>query len=407
MGITSKRINNILLFILVFFMVYDSARNYTHMPQFFGYIKDFIIYLWLFELIYLKKIKEPFSNIGFYLILILSFMWSWIGMLYPTSEYVNAVYPAIYILKQNEFFILLFVFRNYYDFFSREYMKYINLYISFSVLLLFVTLIGVYVDNPLISKTIISDNNVNMPDYANRISLGQPAIASFSQLVALFFLLLCKKKNIKNIILSALCLLSVLLSTSITGIMSSICLLIFFAVYYLIIGSLSIKIKIVFGVSAVLAFFIYFSQTDFFYNNLMIAYLFVDNRIDQFLYGTSIDPAMEARVNQTKYVIKTINDSVMGFVLGQGCNGVIIENSYYGVLLRYGVVGVLGYVIFFLSLLKKSVFEKKSLFLLSIIGIYLANWYTLDVLYIPTLSYTFSFFVMYCMYYAPRSVTKN
>lgn len=401
MRLVSKKINNIGLMVLVFFMVYDTARNYTHLPAALGYTKDIIIYCWLIQLIYMKAFKVPFHNIGFYIILSMCAIWSWVGFFYPLEGYAAHVSPIIYILKQSEFFILLFVFRNYNCFFSCAYDKYIKLYLYFSVLLFFITLIGVYVDNNIISKNIISENGASFPEYANRISIGQPAIATFSQVISLFFLLLCVSKTLPNLIMSVICLLGVFMSTSITGIMSAICLLTVIAVSSFIMGNTSTKIKIfVFATGIVLAFS-YFIQTDYFYQNFGIAYLMVETRIDQFLYGTSIDPSMEARVAQQEYVIKTIRDSLLGVFWGQGCNGAVIENSYYGILLRFGLIGAIGFCMFFFSLIKKAI-QVKSMFLIAFIGIYLAHWYTLDVLYIPQLSYAFSFFWMYCLYYNNR-----
>ena len=324
MGIITKKINNIGLLVIVFFMVYDTARNYTHLPTTFGYIKDLIIYLWLAELIYIKTFKIPFHNLGFYVILLICAIWSWVGVFYPVEGYSAQVNPIIYILKQSEFFILLFVFRNYDCFFSCEYGKYINLYIYFSVLLFFITLVGVYVDNNIISKNIISENGASYPDYANRISIGQPAIATYSQIISFFFLLLCIPKTLPNLIMSLICLLGVLMSTSITGIMSVICLLTVIVISYFILGDTSTKVKIFTLVAGIVLAVSCFIQTDYFYSNFGIAYSMVENRIDQFLYGTSIDPSMEARVAQQEYVIETLRDSFLGFFGGQGFNGAVI-----------------------------------------------------------------------------------
>lgn len=406
MGLVSKKLNNIGLIILVFFMVYDTARNYTHLPPVLGYTKDIIIYWWLIELIYMKAFKLPFRNLGFYIILSMCAIWSWVGLFYPVERYAAYVNPIIYILKQSEFFILLFVFRNYDQFFSRSYDKYIKLYLYFSVLLFFITLIGVYVDNNIISKNIVSENGASFPEYANRISIGQPAIATFSQVVSLFFLLLCRSKTLPNLIMGLICLLGVLMSTSITGIMSTICLLIIIAVSSFINGNTSAKIKIFILVTVVFFAFYYFMHTDYFYNNFGIAYLMVETRIDQFLYGTSVDPSMEARVHQQEYVIEALSNSLLGNFLGQGCNGAVIENSYYGILLRFGLVGTVGFCIFFLSLMKKAI-QVKSMFLIAFVGMYLAHWYTLDVLYVPQLSYAFSFFWMYCLYYNDSQCKSN
>lgn len=406
MGLTLKKINNIGLIILVFFMVYDTARNYTHLPQVVGYLKDLIIYLWLVELIYMKDFKMPFHSIGFYIILLMCAIWSWVGLLYPIEGYDAHINPIIYILKQSEFLILLFVFGNYSNFFSQRYDKYIKLYIYLSVILFFVTLIGVYVDNNIISKNIVSENGAFYPEYANRISIGQPAIATFPQVVSLFFLLLCVPKTLPNLTMSLICLLGIFMSTSITGIMSAICLLAFIAFTSFIVGNASTKIKIFFVVIGVIFAFSYFVQTDYFYNNFGVAYLMVETRIDQFLYGTSVDPSMEMRVVQQEYVIKTLNDSVLGIIWGQGCNGAIIENSYYGILLRFGIIGAIAFCMFCFSLIKKAL-QIKSMFLIALIGIYLAHWYTLDVLYLPPLSYAFSFFGMYCLYYNSRQYKSN
>lgn len=398
MGIIQKQINNILLFILVFFMVYDSARNYTHLPRIFGYLKDVIVYFWLLELIYLKKIKEPFSNIGFYIILLLAFLWSWIGILYPATEVAGNVGAVTYILKQNEFFILLFVFRNYEKIFSYKYDKYIKLYIAFSFFLFFVTLVGIYVDNNIVSKNIISENNEGFPGYENRIALGQPAVASFPQLISLVFLLLCKEKNITNAFISFICLLGIIMSTSMTGILVSFPLLLYIIGYLFWKGGYSTKIKLFFCMIGIIIVTSYFLQSDFFYENFSLAYLMVDTRIDQFFNGTSIDPSMEAREYQKSTVITILQNSIGGFIIGQGCNGASVENSFYGILLRFGIIGLIGYAIFLAYLLREAI-KIKSMFMLLFIAIYIGFWYTLDALYVTTISYTFSFFLMYYMYY--------
>ena len=124
----------------------------------------------------------------------------------------------------------------------------------------------------------------------------------------------------------------------------------------------------------------------------------VDTRIDQFFNGTSIDPSMEAREYQKSTVITILQNSIGGFIIGQGCNGASVENSFYGILLRFGIIGLIGYAIFLAYLLREAI-KIKSMFMLLFIAIYIGFWYTLDALYVTTISYTFSFFLMYYMYY--------
>ena len=75
-----KKINNIFLVILVFFMVFDTARNYTPLPRFFGFLKDIIIYYFFLYMFFMKNIKKPSNKICFYVLLLLVGIWSWIGL---------------------------------------------------------------------------------------------------------------------------------------------------------------------------------------------------------------------------------------------------------------------------------------------------------------------------------------
>lgn len=87
----------------------------------------------------------------------------------------------------------------------------------------------------------------------------------------------------------------------------------------------------------------------------------VETRIDQFLYGTSIDPSMEMRVAQQEYVINALSNSLLGGFWGQGCNGAVIANNYYGILLRFGLVETVGFCMSFFSLIKNAI-QVKSIF---------------------------------------------
>ena len=53
----------------------------------------------------------------------------------------------------------------------------------------------------------------------------------------------------------------------------------------------------------------------------------------------------------------------------------------------------------FLAYLLREAIKIKSMFMLLFVAIYIGFWYTLDALYVTTISYTFSFFLMYYMYY--------
>lgn len=391
MVIDIKKINNILIIILVFFMVFDTARNYTPLPRSFGFIKDIIIY-YFFCLLVLKRQIKIQKNIWLYLLLVLVSVWSWIGLF---NIYDNLRDTVVYILKSCEFFILLIVFKQYNFLFSIDYKKSINVYVVLSVLLFFVTLFGYYFDNPFIGRTLITDNNQGMPDYRDRISIGQPAIACFPQILAGFYLLTCETMTPQMYMASIICFLGVLLSTSITGIMTLLVILIFFSIYKFIKGSLIHKVVIVLLYSMIGLLFISLVDSDLFMSNFGISYYFVINRIDQFLFDSGVDESMVIRQCQQLYVIKQIQDAPMGYLLGEGCTGVIIENTYYGFLLRYGIVGLVCLILYFSSLILEIVRKYINPFVAIMILVYCLHLYTLDVFYTPTLCYAFPFFLNY------------
>ena len=293
----------------------------------------------------------------------------------------------------------MFVFRNYDLFFDKNYKSIISLYLLFSVLLFFVTIFGYYIDNPLIGKNIVTENNQNMPDYIDRISIGQPAIACFPQIISGTYFLSMKKKNTLIYLSALICFLGVLLSTSITGIMTLFFILILISIKKLIIDSLKQKIVILFFTTTIVLLFSILIESDFFISNFSIPYAFVVNRIDQYLFDSSVDQSMVMRQNQGLYVIEHVHNAPLGWILGEGCTGIFIENTYYGFLLRYGVLGLCCLFVYFISLIFEAVKDKKNDFILVLIVIYLAHFYTLDVFYTSTLCYTFPLFINYIFWH--------
>lgn len=302
-------------------MVFDTARNYTVLPRAFGFLKDVIIYFWAILLLFKGKFEYPRLGYSFYFLVILFMIWSWIGVFYPYKSILETV---IFIVKNAEWIVLFFVFYNYRSFFSISYEKAIKLYIYFSVALFFITLVGLFIPNPIIGKDIISENNENFPDYANRFSLGQPAVASFSQLVSAIYLLTRRTKSIVQVICMLVCMSGVLLSTSTTGILVLVCILILYGGYGVMLAPSRTKIKITVGLISLVAIIYYIVNSTWFIENFGLGYLLLSTKIDAFFGGNSYDPSMAVRDAQQENVLRILGMTPFGYLLGQGVSGLFV-----------------------------------------------------------------------------------
>lgn len=398
-----SRINNILMYILIFFMIYSSALNYTYLPSAFSYLKDIIIFYFAIVLIINRKIERP-KGLGksFYILFLLIAIISWMGLINGTDN--SAVEVIIRILRYLEFFILFFIFTNLEKICTLTYDKLINCYIVLSVVLIFVHLFGYFVPNNIVS--IYIDNKIGNGYYRNRISVGQPAIAVYPMIISYLYLLIYNKNDFKTIINIILLLVGIIISISTTGILSIIVTTVMFLIlncnrkklkkFIYIILLLSILFSIIFSIinSIPTLSELYEKQKNLL--DIKISALYTDNVNDL---------SMETRDIKYEDVSKNITNPlqrILGLgLLGYNSNNINVgslENTYRMMQVCYGIIGL---IVFIMFLGKQIISEIKNiktndgLFILTLFIVFAMHSYTLEVFYLPTISYTLSLFYCY------------
>ena len=328
-----KNFNNFLMYALIFFIIFASALNYTYLPASFSYIKDMIIFYFGILLVGTKKMNKP-RNLGFsfYILFLLLATISWLGLLNNTENSPVAIVNII--LRYLEFFILFFIFTNIEKICTVSYYKLIKLYISLSIILVGVNIIGYFVPNPIVS--IYIDYKIGNGYYRNRISVGQPAIAVYPMIISFIFLLVYKKNTYTTMIMMIILLFGIIISTSTTGILSiTISMIIFiflntdqknrrkYCIFFIVLTILGLIIlKIITSIPTLNE--LYEKQMDLL--DIKISALFNENINDL---------SMDTRKNKFEIISKNINNElqkIFGVGLwGYNANGINVgslENTY-------------------------------------------------------------------------------
>lgn len=408
-----KKINNILIVLLIFFIIFSSALNYTHIPFWFSYLKDAIIFYFGFLLILKRKEAiKPKINISFYILFIIIAIISWLGLYYSTNTGLFSIIS--HSLRYIEFFILFFVFTNLEKLCNIKYEKLINLYLILSIILLFVHLFGYFIPNDIVS--IYITDKFEHGFYRNRISIGQPAIAIFPMIISYFYILIFNKLDVKNIVKIILLLIGTVIAIPVTGIISVVICTIGLLGWSIIKSKKDIIGKILITITSIIV--VIFIGILFIKTNPTLNEIYenqkdlLEVKIGSVLGNEVEDPSINIRDDKYKEVISN-NTNIFQNIFGIGKYGYNrgevsignLENSYRIFRVEYGYLGLAAFVIFLFSniliYIYKSLKEKqnsKKYIFISILFIILAlHAYTLDVIYLPTISYTMSLFYCYIL----------
>ena len=137
-----RYINDLLFYILLFFGLFDAARNYTPLPEWIGYPKDIAIFL-LYVLNCRKVRFLPQKLI--YIQSVFWFIWGFAGILY--SGGYSTVKILIGIIKYLEFFMLITLFYNSDALFQMSIGRVLTLCIRGSVCIFIDDVIGYCIMN--------------------------------------------------------------------------------------------------------------------------------------------------------------------------------------------------------------------------------------------------------------------
>ncbi len=416
-----KQVNNIFVILLIFFILFSSALNYTHIPYWFSYLKDTIIFYFGFLLILKRKqISYPRINISFYILLIMITLVSWSGLYYSTNTEVFTIIS--HSLRYIEFFILFFVFTNLEKLCTISYNKLIKLYLILSISLLFIHIFGYFVPNEIVS--IYITDKFSHGFYRNRISIGQPAIAIYPMIISYFYILIFHKINVKTIIKILLLLVGIIIAIPVTGILSVLACTFGLLLWAIIKHEKDILLKnLTTIVSIVIILFVGILLAK---SNLTLNQIYekqkdlLEIKIGSLIEGNIEDPSINIRDEKYEQILSA-NTNTFQDVFGVGKYGynrgevniINMENSYRIFRVEYGYLGIIMFVIFIFSNILISIYQsfknkinEKNYIFISILFIVLAfHAYTLDVLYLPTISYTISLF--YCYLIRKDFVNEN
>ncbi len=403
-----KIFNNILVYIILFFTIFGSAYNYTYFPSFLSYLKDFAIYFLFFQIIAKGNFEFPKKlSVSFYALFLVVLFFSELGFINCTEYSILNIF--IIFLKYIEFFISFFVFTNIEKITTLSLNKIINKFIEWSVFLFFLHLFGYFVPNNIVSTKITT--HFSHGYYNNRISIGQPAIAVFPMILSFIYLLIFENKNRRTNIFLVILLLGIILSVSTTGIIS-IVLSIILILFSLKKELLKKILKIILSIVLLVCFIFPIIITNEKLNNIYEKQTQLLNTKIKSLYSNNVtDLSMETR--DTKYyIVSTQKNNILEKIFGTGVygynrNGINIasfENTYRTFLISYGYIGITLFLIFIFSNILKNFHNSKSnkfsckkehlfLFILFIV-IALHSW-TLEIIYIPTIYFSFSLFYCY------------
>lgn len=301
-----RYINDLLFYILLFFGLFDAARNYTPLPEWIGYSKDIAIFL-LYVLNCRKVRFLPQKLI--YIQSVFWFIWGFAGILY--SGGYSTVKILIGIIKYLEFFMLITLFYNWDALFHMSIGRALNLYIRGSLCIFIVNVIGYYIPNP-VCYVGLSNGNVTAGYYGGRISVGQPPIAALPMLISCVYLMFCENRSTAKIIFL---MSGIVLSTTNTGIVA----------------------LAVLGIGMIFHRELYtvFEDQILMYRRKLFAVL-----------GGGKDASMEGRKRNWEFALSTLRTNRQ-WMFGRGMYGFCIggeyhyvENTYVALICTYGIAGL-------------------------------------------------------------------
>ena len=400
------------MYILLFFIIFASALNYTYIPKSFNYLKDIIIFYFFGVLISQKKIKMP-KNIGysFYIMFVIVLIISWLGIVNNGTDIINII---IRIIRYIEFFILFFIFTNINKITTKPYDRYIDCFIKLSIVLVAVHIIGYFIPNPIVS--IYIDNKIGNGFYRNRISIGQPAIAVYPMIVSILFLLVYKKNDYRTVLKIIVLTLGVIISISITGILSLIMIFLIFMVLNSKKESRKKLWKIFISITIILFLAlrvivlnptikkIYDKQKSLMY--IKIVALFNEDLNDLSMNARDIK-YYQAKQSVKNRVEKIIGVGILGYDNEEKHIG-SLENTYRTFRICYGLVGEICIICFIFKQITYGIKYhkyKEGMIILLLFFNFAMHCYTLEVLYLPTISYSLPLF--YCYIKNKNEILQN
>lgn len=389
-------INNILLYILVFFGLFDTARNYTYLPTSFGYLKDISIFLLL--ILNVAKIKISFGKEGIVGILIVFAFFAFLrGFFFSALNYVEII---VGIIKFFELFILITLFSSWSKIFTVPYKDIVHFYVyTGTCILIFINIFGYFVPNPIISRY-IWNGVLAQGFYSGRITVGQPPIAIYPVIISLLYLVVFNGNRMCIVAYT----IALFLSTSNTGIVSVlICIILFLimkkgkeAYFYVVMFLLGIACIYFFTVKTSLG--VYLNDVISIYGSKIIKVLSGKNDVGldiRSLHGTAAMNELENKLD---------------ILIGKGMYGYysktnpyrLVENTYTFIYCSIGLVGLSLWLIFFLKILISNFLayimyhEDRNLYFFLVTVVILCHMYTLDIPICYTIYFSYALFYVFC-----------
>ena len=410
MSLSSKDINKYLIYIILFFAVFDTARNYTYLPAAFGYIKEIAVAIISFFM-FRKRVNFPKGFGKWFGILLIYFL-----ILSPLGFFNNTVHSPvqlfIYFIKYLEFFLLSFIFYNLEDIANISYKKCITIYINMALILLFVNIIGYYIPNPIVSRHI--NPRLAQGFYTNRITVGQPPISVYPMIISFVYLLYDSEMGNKKYIYMMCNLIGIFISVSSTGILSILVILLIYIYILFIQFRKTIKITRK-KLNTYLMIFLLFGMGIYIFMSTSIfdtQKQFAAERIERVINGRlEKDVSLKLRTNRAEMVVQKMSfeQKIFGTGIYGYCNDNIrgnLENTYISLYVMYGIVGISTFILMFIKNFicifrinknSKNIYNNCwALILLNIV--FLMHAYTLDVIGTHTLSSGYFLFYSYMIH---------
>lgn len=349
-------LNKFALLVLLFFGVFDTARSFTVIPAYFGYLKEIAIFFLFFQLLFLhfsiprkKKILLP----GIICIGIFSF-----NIIRCFAQNIFYLESLIYQIKNMEFYLLFIIFFNLKKIVpSWNVDSFFRRYLFWAMALIFVNVVGCSIPNPICYK-MIGRGVYRGTMYAGRFSLGQPAMATFPILLAFLHFITRKKLTYAAFGGAILCLTSIFISTALTAyviIAAMIVCVLFISLKQKIFWRKNL-LRIIIGLLIILVVMSLFGERISIRSDFLDLGL-LERRVNSMVGVAGVsDASMNIRSEYQKIILKSIS-TPFKLLWGLGPNYYInlhfltipIENTYYDILAKCGVLGVFAHLIFLTS----------------------------------------------------------
>ena len=348
--------NKFALLVLLFFGVFDTARSFTIIPTYFGYLKEIAIFFLFFQLVFLhfslpRKKKILLAGIACFGIFSLNIIRCFVQNDFSFES-------LIYQIKNIEFYLLFIIFFNLEKIVpSWSIDSFFCRYLFWAIILIFVNVVGCSIPNPICYK-MIGRGVYRGTMYAGRFSLGQPAMATFP--ILLTFLHFITRKKLTYTVFGGiiLCLISIFISTALTAyviITAMIVCVLFVSLKQKIFWRKNL-LRIIVGLLIILVISSLLGEkisirSDFFDLELL------EKRVSSMLGVSGVsDASMNIRSEYQKIILENIS-SPFKLLWGLGPNYYInlhfltipIENTYYDILAKSGALGLLTHVFFLTS----------------------------------------------------------